>query len=108
MTPRLRAAAFLLAACVVPMTVGAAASELVGGVDAKRLAWAVGAVLTAVGMGLWEGRRDPSGIGRAAGGAISAASPRADSLPVRLSPGRAITDPDDAEALGLRVRRRPS
>jgi hypothetical protein len=57
-TPRLRAAAFLLAACVVSMTVGAAASDLVDGVDAKRLAWLLGSVLTAVAMGLWGAWRD--------------------------------------------------
>ncbi|HMG64174.1 MAG TPA: hypothetical protein VK599_14600 [Streptosporangiaceae bacterium] len=64
MTPRLRAVAFLLSAAVVPMTVGAAASELVDGVDAKRLAWLAGAVLTAVGMGLWQAWRDARGTGQ--------------------------------------------
>lgn len=58
MTPRLRLATFLLSTGAVGTVVAAAASELVDGVGAKRLAWAVGAVLTAVGMGLWEGRRD--------------------------------------------------
>lgn len=38
---------------------------------------------------------------RASGGAIAPRRFNVDSAPAVLSPGRRITDPDDAEALGL-------
>ena len=39
----------------------------------------------------------------ATGGEIRPYKPADDSVPVMLSPGRLITDPDEAEALGLAV-----
>lgn len=38
---------------------------------------------------------------RAHGGRITPAGPTSDSIPAILSPGRWITDPDEAEALGM-------
>ncbi|MGW9371214.1 hypothetical protein ACWGVR_14525 [Streptomyces xanthophaeus] len=38
---------------------------------------------------------------RAHGGRIPPSGPTSDSIPVILSPGRLITDPDEAEALGM-------
>ncbi|MFW3473640.1 hypothetical protein [Streptomyces microflavus] len=43
--------------------------------------------------------------GPAHGGTLPPPSHAADPIPVPLSPGRRITDPDDAEALGLTVYR---
>ncbi|NDZ63578.1 hypothetical protein [Streptomyces cyaneofuscatus] len=46
------------------------------------------------------------GVSRsAAGGTLPPRRNDADSIPVTLSPGRRITDPDDAGALGLTVFR---
>lgn len=41
----------------------------------------------------------------AAGGTLPPRRYDTESIPVRLSPGRRVTDPDDAEALGLTVYR---
>ncbi|MFD4921123.1 hypothetical protein ACFWNE_07365 [Streptomyces goshikiensis] len=38
---------------------------------------------------------------RARGGRISPSGPPSDSIPVLMSPGRLIADPDEAEALGM-------
>lgn len=43
---------------------------------------------------------------RAHGGRIPPSGPPSDSIPVLLSPGRMITDPDEAEALGMTVTAR--
>ncbi|WP_143668301.1 hypothetical protein [Streptomyces sp. f150] len=44
--------------------------------------------------------------GRARGGTLPPYQPSPDDLPVRLSPGRQTTDPDEAEALGMTVSAR--
>lgn len=103
LTRRIRSVVFLLSAGAFGTVAAGACTLLVDGVVAKRVVWAATAVVVSVAAGWWRAwRDDPRGTGRAAGGAIPAASPQADpdSLPVLLSPGRAITDPDEAEALG--------
>jgi hypothetical protein len=41
------------------------------------------------------------GLRRASGGQVSPRAPGADSIPLVLSPAKVITDPDEAESLGL-------